>query len=174
MNSTLIQEKYCARCETRKPLTEWGRDSRAKDGLKSWCKACTNSARKQTGQVVRPSEKLCVACKTVKSITEFHSSRFHSDGVQGYCSECAYWKRAQHRYGITKDGYADLMRKQNGSCAICSEYSAERLCIDHDHKSGRVRGLLCQQCNHAIGKMRDNPLLLIAGAEYLRKTQDGL
>lgn len=65
--------------------------------------------------------------------------------------------------------YQMMLVDQNGKCAICGCPPPEkkRLCIDHDHKSGEVRSLLCGQCNTGIGLMRDSPDILRRAADYL-------
>lgn len=82
-------------------------------------------------------------------------------------------------YGITKERYLEMWVAQDKKCAICgSEHSAIRktgtihnLCVDHCHKTGKVRGLLCVKCNAGIGNFKDNPQSLIAAAEYVKKHQ---
>ena len=83
--------------------------------------------------------------------------------------------RIKHRYGITAQEYDDLVAEQRGLCAICGEPPAEgpahwggKLCIDHDHESGRVRGLLCNDCN-LIVKQHFTPDRLRAAAEYVER-----
>jgi len=76
--------------------------------------------------------------------------------------------RLAKKYGMTEADYEHLLNAQNGCCAICSE--RERLYIDHDHATGRVRGLLCNLCNLAIGKFRDSPMVLRAAAAYIERT----
>lgn len=73
-------------------------------------------------------------------------------------------------YGLTADQFDALMLAQDGKCAICRRLPSEKkktLHIDHDHVSGRVRGLLCHECNLAVGKMHDDPALFRAAAVYL-------
>ena len=72
-------------------------------------------------------------------------------------------------YGLTAERYAELVALFNGNCHICQRAPTgrSRLHVDHDHASGRVRGLLCSQCNVSLGNFRDNPLILRAAAEYL-------
>lgn len=77
------------------------------------------------------------------------------------------------KYGLTRADYAALLASQDGRCAICSNPLAdeERVPhVDHDHSSGRVRGLLCFLCNTALGKFRDDPDLLRAAIAYLERT----
>ena len=64
--------------------------------------------------------------------------------------------------------HRNLLAQQNGVCAICREPGLY-LCVDHDHKTGRVRALLCIRCNVAIGYLRESPLLARAAATYLEQ-----
>lgn len=74
------------------------------------------------------------------------------------------------KYGLTEDTYAELLEQQGGVCAICSrpEQESDRLLsVDHCHKTGAVRGLLCNPCNRAIGQLGDNLELLSKAHDYL-------
>lgn len=57
------------------------------------------------------------------------------------------------RYGVTVEEYAEILRSQDGVCAICHQpcSTGKSLAVDHDHETGRVRGLLCRRCNRGIG-----------------------
>lgn len=73
-------------------------------------------------------------------------------------------------FGITIEQYAQMFAEQDGKCAICdtqSENLSRGLCIDHDHQTRVIRGLLCTCCNTALGKFRDNPELLRRAIQYL-------
>jgi hypothetical protein len=59
-------------------------------------------------------------------------------------------------YGITPEDYDKMFAEQNGRCAICGNESTKRLCVDHDHKTGKIRGLLCFDCNKALGFIHDD------------------
>lgn len=140
--------------------------------------------------------KTCSRCKTPKSLSEFHKSTKASDGRQGYCKQCVKelartnparsaaaskkWyeaggkdkiraRRILQTYGITVERYEELMTLQSGVCAICKRVSADgsALCVDHDHETGAVRGLLCRECNLMIKS--ESPSILEAGAYYLRR-----
>lgn len=68
--------------------------------------------------------------------------------------------------------YNDLLHRQGGICAICgSPPGSKRLAIDHDHKTDKVRGLLCFRCNVAVGFLRDDPELMFSAAEYVNEEQ---
>lgn len=75
------------------------------------------------------------------------------------------------RYGLTEASYAELLVKQNGVCAICAAVPGRRsLAVDHDHRTGKVRGLLCTRCNRSISKFGDDPILLRNAAIYLERS----
>ena len=73
------------------------------------------------------------------------------------------------RYGITKEQFENLLKKQNNVCPICkkSPIPGQSLHVDHNHETGEIRGLLHLNCNAAIGQLEDNPAILRNGAEYL-------
>jgi Recombination endonuclease VII len=71
------------------------------------------------------------------------------------------------RYGISPAEYDALLAKQNGACAICRRHVKGRLCVDHCHVTGMVRGLLCKECNGALGYLKDDQASLVAALAYL-------
>jgi hypothetical protein len=72
------------------------------------------------------------------------------------------------RYGLTLDDYTRMFEQQHGQCAICGvKVQGERMCVDHDHSTGRVRGLLCRLCNKSLGGFRDSVDLLRKAVAYL-------
>ncbi len=83
------------------------------------------------------------------------------------------WKRAQNlraNFGITVAEYNALLVKQGGVCAICGETcgTGKMLAVDHCHKSGKIRGLLCFDCNSGIGKLKDDVEMLHRAISYLQ------
>ena len=76
----------------------------------------------------------------------------------------------RHAYGITLDDYDRMLEEQGGECAICGKHpTKKRLCVDHDHQTNKVRGLLCEKCNWGIGQFNDTVVLLRNAIEYLEK-----
>lgn len=81
----------------------------------------------------------------------------------------------RRNFGITPEEYDRLRASQAGRCAICGQPETMKsrkghplpLCVDHDHTSGKIRGLLCNSCNIAIGNLRDDPGRCLAAANYL-------
>lgn len=75
-------------------------------------------------------------------------------------------------YGITLNEYNQLLKEQNDSCFICQKHQSNfkrKLAVDHDHKTGKVRGLLCHNCNTSLGKFNDDTIVLKRAIEYLEK-----
>lgn len=75
------------------------------------------------------------------------------------------------RYGITEEQYQEMLVSQEGKCAICSRV-LQRPHVDHDHATGHVRGLLCDNCNRGIGHLQENTEVLAAAIKYLKKEMD--
>ena len=83
-------------------------------------------------------------------------------------------KERQRRFGITRYDYAEMFRLQNGVCAICSQPETatrngrvKALAVDHDHSTGKVRGLLCADCNTGIGKLKEDRNTFLSAIKYL-------
>ena len=77
-------------------------------------------------------------------------------------------------YNITIEQYNEMLKKQSNCCGICKKHISEtlaakksNLCVDHNHDTGKVRGLLCDKCNRGIGLLCDDIDILINAIEYL-------
>ena len=84
-----------------------------------------------------------------------------------YYSESERRAWLKYYYGITPGEYDALLEEQNGVCAICNERPVERLCVDHDHPTDLIRGLLCRLCNLGLGHFKDDIGRLRAAIAYL-------
>jgi len=139
--------------------------------------------------VPKTTTKVCFTCKTEHPWTHEFFYRSNVRYLQNECKSCnkvrraKWWKSAagklsstntklQARFGITADQYNARLREQGGKCLVCSATSScmgHKLAVDHDHKTGTIRGLLCKSCNIAIGNMHDDPQRLRNAASYLEK-----
>ena len=225
-----MSEKACSKCGVTKPLDEFHRSSRAKDGRKPMCKACTKEQaaayyrkpgvaerqkethkRRKTSAAHRARvkamqenppdvEKVCTACEVSKPLDEFYRSQAGKYGRESRCKDCAkaaYRSRSKEyesrperqanayarnrrrqyaKYGITPEGYNAFFEQQSGRCAICGTdkpggkgRKRNLFAVDHDHDTGKVRALLCSECNVGIGLFRDDPDLLLRAIGYLAK-----
>ena len=82
-------------------------------------------------------------------------------------SEKNKWYRFKKKYGLNKEQYEQMMEMQDGLCGICGDREAE--VVDHNHNTGEVRMLLCQNCNRGLGHFNDDPVLMRAAANYLEE-----
>jgi hypothetical protein len=128
-------------------------------------------------------EYQCSKCKHVKPINAFNKDKHTKSGLAAYCKKCSgeksstryhenpdkhYNSRVKHDFGMDLNGYTKLLDSQDGGCAICSKPPMkQRLSIDHDHNTGKIRGLLCTSCNLALGYFHDDRKLLVKAIEYL-------
>ncbi len=81
-------------------------------------------------------------------------------------------RKLKERFNLTILQYEEMLEIQNHSCAICKKLQSElpqRLCVDHDHATGKIRGLLCHDCNQGLGKFKDSQFNLVEAIEYLNK-----
>lgn len=109
--------------------------------------------------------------------TEFFKDSSSLDGLTTRCKSCRkVWQRhyrIQRDYGLSPKEYQALFTSQGERCAICgsteSNGKSPNFVVDHDHATGKVRGLLCNLCNPALGLMQDSPERLEAAAQYLRE-----
>lgn len=110
----------------------------------------------------------CKVCGSTTNKRPKKSKTCHKCLAVRYASTRKANARRQHlriKYGITEAQYDALLQAQNGKCRICG--TAGKLHVDHDHGTGRIRGLLCHQCNVGLGHFRDRPDLLTKAIEYL-------
>lgn len=130
--------------------------------------------------------KKCTGCNETKPKSEF----FFKDKAKGYlmprCKVCERTRKRltgdngkcqrkshlKNRYGITLDDYERMLKEQGSSCKLCGAHQStlrRRLAVDHCHDTNRVRGLLCDDCNIALGKMKDNIETLYRAIDYLKE-----
>lgn len=134
--------------------------------------------------------KYCNGCKQWKPISEFHKTENGNySEYRAHCKDCRNKRRNEYRrnnperfkneilrrtFGITLDEYRKILEKQKGVCAICGKPETStfkgklrHLSVDHNHETGQVRGLLCNDCNAAIGFFKDDIEILANAIKYL-------
>lgn len=149
--------------------------ARAKDGLQDMCKSCFSSYNKaiyakRSGEV---KERNAAWQRENKDKRKDYQRRHRQKIGPAKIRE----REVLRIYGLTAEQLEQMKARQNGVCAICeksTEWESKKgeLVIDHCHKSGKVRGLLCHPCNTALGMMADNPARLRAAAAYVERGGD--
>ena len=176
--------KECPDCGETKQVAEFSRNAARADGLQFYCKDCYASRAARTyrerqlrkGKVVRERvevperHKYCPRCDEIKPYSEWHKNSKQSGGLAGYCKKCrSELGRVGHlkrTFGLTPDELGALIQGQGGTCAICDGPPQH---IDHDHETGKVRGVLCGPCNMGLGQFGDDPERLSRASRYLRR-----
>ena len=124
-------------------------------------------------------DKICSTCKEVKDTSDFFKDSCRPDGYEYNCKLCAMKKKQNNdyrkKYGITSLEFEAMSIARDHKCDICGKTKAgvriDKLCVDHCHATGKVRGLLCELCNRALGQFKDNPEALRKAADYVEKSK---
>jgi len=149
------ETKICTKCGNKCPATTeyFYTDKNHKDGLRSWCILCCREAQ-LTEHGKEANRRICQKRKL----------------ALGYRRKTRT-ARLKHYYGLTLEEYDQILETQNGVCKICGSINLDgrRLYIDHDHKTGKIRGLLCHKCNSMLGYVNDDINVLLKAVSYLRK-----
>ncbi|MDX3531554.1 endonuclease VII domain-containing protein [Streptomyces sp. ID05-39B] len=178
-----VPHKRCSGCKRSLSPAAFARDRNRSDGLQVRCRECVaqysaahyRRRRDAIGKSVREKvdvpagHKLCRTCREIKPHSEWHRNASASDGLSTRCKACrAVRGRQDHlkrQYGITEAERDELLASQAGVCCICLAAPAAH--VDHCHKTGRVRGVLCFSCNAALGQFKDRPDAIRRAAAYV-------
>ena len=127
--------------------------------------------------------KRCPDCGRYKPLDQFPRNKRMHDGRHAYCKPCHNARgheskqrlyggsrhyHLKHRYGIGASEVEDLIRRQGNVCPICDRPAPEH--VDHDHETGRVRGVLCFNCNGGLGQFADDTQRLARAQLYLEES----
>lgn len=130
--------------------------------------------------------RVCTVCKEYKTQEHYTKARDSRSiggvSMRSICKPCDEPRKRKadlkRFYGITPEQYEELNTKQCGKCAICGSTESnnsrvsKRLFVDHCHTTGAIRGLLCSNCNHALGQFKDSTTLLANAITYLNSSND--
>ena len=140
--------KKCSKCKTSKPISEFWNDRRRADGKLPSCKSCRKAELK----------------KYLAKHPDFEKKRYWANPM------AVREKHLKRKYKITLKDYDAMFLSQSGRCAICGKSQNRAFDVDHNHKTGQVRGLLCTNCNRMIGHAGDSSETLKCAAEYLESS----
>lgn len=134
-------------------------------------------------------DQRCKTCKKLKPWDDFYKHKAYKSGHYRECKTCADKRGAKNaiknpdmrlsanikKFGITVLDYKKIYAEQHGNCAICGKSQSnqkQRMCIDHSHKTGKVRGLLCTHCNKGLGMFEDSIDVLLSAVSYLKNEDE--
>ncbi|MDQ1374746.1 MAG: hypothetical protein QOJ09_2084 [Actinomycetota bacterium] len=165
--------KRCTKCGVEQALDQFYRAKGTRDGLRGDCRTCF---QKRAAALYRASPE--AAKERTRRWQRENPERYAANqrkhkesGRKKLADRRSHLKR---KYGMTLGDYDRLLEQQGGGCAICGRPPREdmSLHVDHDHETGRVRGLLCFPCNNTLGDFEDDPTRLYAAADYLARDPD--
>ena len=188
--------RVCTKCKSPLPAKSFSVDTRNKvTGLQTWCKRCVTENRPV--QLVPDFEtKMCPKCDKDLPIGCFGPDKKSKYNLMSHCKQCytntsiarhnrlkgtAHYEsirraeKLRRKYGITHADYDRMLLEQNGVCAICSGGCSKQqtiLDVDHCQRTGKVRGLLCRQCNQLLGCMHDSVIDLNNAKNYLGRASE--
>lgn len=192
-STTTATHRRCNVCKQWRNYLEFFKNKSHYPAIDYTCKKCISKKYKQKRQKkyekieslygppifgshgkITGTHKFCPNCKQWKKHDCFGKDRNNAFGFKCRCRDCCSITDRERRYNISLDTYKQMFDDQNGQCAICGAAEGnskhKNLYIDHDHKTGEVRGLLCHCCNNMLGYSKDTPDILRQGATYLERT----
>lgn len=153
----------CRKCDVSKHPDDFGKDASRSTGRHPYCRDCKRAQQRAAYDPARSSER--------HRAWRLANAQRNKERNREYRKQNAMRIRNQRLlrdYGITLEEYECRLNQQGGVCAICSVPPGEKvLAVDHCHIGGQVRGLLCDNCNQALGKFRDDVDLLQRAIAYL-------
>ena len=157
MTSSFPITKLCTKCPCVKPLNEFPkRHGKGRSGYRSECLECYRAYNRDRHRAKRESGWSPKAPSKPKK--QYPYTKSPKDRR----------KDTLARHGLSLEDFENLQQYQGGKCGVCKESPlGKHLFVDHCHKSGAVRGLLCQKCNSGIGFLNDSVDLLLSAVEYL-------
>ncbi len=162
--------KTCKFCKKEKSFENFSRNSTTRDGYAYKCKPC-RALEQRSLRNADPDHFNGISRRSKKRLHPDERRRRHKE----WADKNKDWSldySMRRRYGITLEHYNRMFSEQDGCCAICKTHQSEfkrRLAVDHCHKTGSVRKLLCNACNRALGVIKDNPKIAVGMFEYLNQ-----
>src|SRR5579863_6216370 len=143
--------KKCSSCKTEKSISEFGKVSANPDGLSYLCKNCTKEYSR-AWRAKNPDKSLA----STKKWRSKNPSKVKEYDKTPKAYKYMRKSRLMKKYGLTVAQYEELSKQQNHRCLICNGENSYRgklipLAVDHDHTTGKIRGLLCNSCNLGLG-----------------------
>lgn len=158
--------KFCICCKIKKK-------NKFFTGNDYWCKECRSEYNKQDYKKkrVKVLKRNKRRYKRKKKEILAYASRWHKINRKLHPDKYKHQKLMAD-YGLSLQEFNELREKQNYKCKICSVHEnklPKAICVDHDHITGKIRGLLCESCNKLLGNAKDNIFLLNKAIEYLNE-----
>jgi Recombination endonuclease VII len=169
--------RTCTKCKESKPVADFNRYGGKKKGLRPDCKSCQSKRfdayvqRNRAALTYRKRQRRLANLDAVRAKGREWDAA-NKDKIKAKNARRDYrWLAIQQKYGITREQWEALLVSQGGRCAVCQTDNPvpRTWSVDHDHITGKVRGLLCRRCNTGLGCFRDDIDRMVSAIDYLRR-----
>jgi hypothetical protein len=164
--------KICRLCGEAKAISDFYAMKGMRDGYRNECKRCHLAARKaKYDSAAAVARAKAWAERNPERVAAYRQEYRNRPETRRKMRDL-YYRRT---YGITADEFDAMLAAQGGVCIICAGEPNPGAVwhLDHDHVTGEIRGITCIDCNHGMGKLRDDPDLLERAAAYIRAHRAG-
>lgn len=165
-----MTRKICRKCKDSKAVIEFNKDKRRKDGLFPWCRDCLHKYRQEKNSNPTFRDLATKRSKKWREENRERSQAYMRDYAATHPEEFRSYK-VMHLYKLSEVEYTQKLEDQGGICAICPRPQERNLSVDHDHKTGKIRDLLCLKCNSLLGFVDDDIDILLSAVKYLLSHQ---
>lgn len=182
-----MESKVCIKCNLEKPIasfyfhTPGGNRRNVCGSCSKGYKTVRSAESQKVLELFSKGYKHCSKCDRILTVDSFgndNKSKKSLTGLTSYCKACKrvsfqkHWGNVMKKnYGINKEEYDAMLTLQGFKCSICGTDKPSKrdrsFYVDHNHVTGKVRGLLCHKCNTSLAGFRENPAILIEAAKYL-------
>lgn len=160
--------KTCSKCLCPQEDVQFYKKA-GRDGLNCWCKTCFRLYEKTRCKNMPPEQR---AAKNEEEKLRARASRARDKlipEVRARRRLADLKRRLKRRYGTTLETWSQMLSEQGGVCDICKAVPPRGFVVDHDHTTRKLRGLLCSQCNCALGNLKESPAIAESLIRYINK-----
>jgi hypothetical protein len=173
-----MQTKICLVCNVEKPFSSFHKAKKEKDGLQYSCIEC--SKRYHAKRYIEQKEKINAQIKKYRMENKEKLAQSQNIWKSKNPEKVKKYQRATNlkKFGISLQDYEKKFEEQKGLCAICKKPETfihsrtkkiAKLAVDHCHSTGKTRGLLCKNCNIALGLFKDDQFSILSALNYLKE-----
>jgi len=164
--------KKCIRCNKILQIGKFYKSGQSKDGLATYCIRCESDRKKEardgnTDLIEKHKNNNRLWYQNNKEKNKERNKKWIEENPARYRE-----LNLKHRFGISLEDYNRILEEQNYCCGICGvhrDFITQHMAVDHCHKTGKIRGLLCKNCNSGLGFFQDNNEVLEKAITYLNQ-----
>jgi len=163
--------KRCARCKIEQDISQFNKNGQQKDGRHVYCKSCV---KKYSSRFYQDNRDTIIKREQSRRAQDPQKFKDYNKRYRVEYAEELRDKRISKMYGLSLEEWSKLFERQHYRCAICQtdKSGKKNWSTDHDHRTKKVRGILCSNCNNGLGRFKDNVESLLNAAKYLKDAEE--